>query len=292
METRAFGHSGLPVSVLGFGAGQIGDARMGEKEAGRLLNALLDEGISLIDTARGYGLSEERIGRHISHRRDEFVISTKLGYGIPGLPDWTYATILSGVEEALRRLKTEVIDVAHLHSCPRYMLEEGSVIAALEEARRQGKVKVCAYSGENEELEFAISCGRFGGVMTSVNLFDQGNLDRRLPLATEKGLGIIAKRPLGNAPWRFSERPAGHYCEEYWLRWKKMGLELELPWDEIALRFAAYSGGAHSCIVGTTDLAHLRRNLEMVQKGPLPEESVRAIREAFQKNDEGWVGQV
>jgi len=63
----------------------LNDGRVGETEAGRLLNAVLDLGVNLIDTARGYGLSEERIGRHLAHRRQDFVLSTKVGYGLPGV---------------------------------------------------------------------------------------------------------------------------------------------------------------------------------------------------------------
>ena len=87
MLLRPYGSTGLQVPALGFGAGQIGDASRDEGEVRRLLNTELDLGVTLIDTARGDGLSEERIGRHLAHRRGEFVLSTKVGYGIQGLPD-------------------------------------------------------------------------------------------------------------------------------------------------------------------------------------------------------------
>ena len=77
---RPFGATGLAVPPLGFGAGPVGDGALDEAEAGRLLNGALDLGLTFVDTAPGYGLSEERIGRFLSHRRSEFVLSTKLGY--------------------------------------------------------------------------------------------------------------------------------------------------------------------------------------------------------------------
>ncbi|MCK7578814.1 MAG: aldo/keto reductase [Chromatiales bacterium] len=83
MQCRAFGQTGLEVPVLGFGAMQAGDPRLPEERAARLLNHALDLGLALIDTARSYGSSEERIGRHLARRRDEFVLSTKVGYGVP-----------------------------------------------------------------------------------------------------------------------------------------------------------------------------------------------------------------
>src|SRR5262245_45771224 len=113
IRSRPYGDSGLFVSALGLGAGQLGDARLPEDEAAALLHGALDAGIFLIDTAPSYGLSEERIGRHLGARRRQAVISTKLGYGVPGVPDWTGPCITAGVEQALRVLRTEVIDIAH-----------------------------------------------------------------------------------------------------------------------------------------------------------------------------------
>jgi len=100
MQRRPFGRTGFEVPVLGFGAMQAGDPRLSEEHAARLLNHALDLGFTLVDTARSYGLSEERIGRHLSRRRDEFVLSTKVGYGVPGLPDWTYKCVIAGVDAA------------------------------------------------------------------------------------------------------------------------------------------------------------------------------------------------
>ena len=89
LPRRQFGQTGMMVSILGLGGGQIGSSQLSEADAERLLNGALDAGINLIDTARGYGLSEERIGNYLSARRDEFFISTKVGYSIPGHKDWT-----------------------------------------------------------------------------------------------------------------------------------------------------------------------------------------------------------
>ena len=131
MQTRAYGNSGRQVSILGLGAGQVGDASLDEAQAGELLNAALDLGVSLIDTARGYGLSEERIGRHIAHRRHEYLLSTKVGYGIPGHEDWTAGVIEAGVDRALELLRTDHIDIVHLHSCELPTLQAGEVVEAL-----------------------------------------------------------------------------------------------------------------------------------------------------------------
>jgi len=294
VEQRTFGNTGLKVSALGFGAGHIGGEDISEKDAEIFLNKVLDAGISLIDTARAYGLSEERIGKYLSSRRHEFVLSTKVGYGIPGYKDWTFDCVRAGIDEALRLLRTDHVDIVHLHSCPIGTLEWGEPLRALEQAVRDGKVRVAAYSGENDALGWAVDSGRFGSAEHSLNICDQRVLENVLPRAQAKGLGIIAKRPVANAPWRFTECPVSHYAEEYWWRWKTMDVDPRgNDWQEIALRFAAFTPSVHSCIVGTTNLEHLIQNVKIIGKGPLPPDLYDEIRAAFKANDPGWwIGQV
>jgi aryl-alcohol dehydrogenase-like predicted oxidoreductase len=293
MHTRAYGRGRLTVPALGLGAGQIGDAALDEAAVALLLNTALDLGVTLIDTARGYGLSEERIGRHLAHRRSEFVLSTKLGYGIPGHADWTAGAVAAGVDEALRRLRTEHLDIVHLHSCALDVLQSGDVLRALEAARDAGKVGTVAYSGENEALAWAVDSGRCGGVECSVNLFDQGSLAETLPRAAAQGLGVIAKRPLGNAPWRFTQRPAGDYAEAYWERLQALALDTAgLHWDELALRFVAFQPGVSCAIAGTASVHHLRHNAALVARGPLAAETMAAIRRRFAEVGGGWRGEV
>lgn len=177
MLVRPYGTTGIQLPVLGLGAIQVGDEQLDEQEAANLLHAAIDAGVALIDTAPSYGISEQRIGRHLASRRDDFVLSTKLGYGVPGVEEWTGACITAGVEQALRIMQTDRIDIAHLHSCPYTVLERGDVIDALERAKRDGKVRAIAYSGENEDLAWAVNCGRFDGFMASLNLFDQRVID-------------------------------------------------------------------------------------------------------------------
>jgi aryl-alcohol dehydrogenase-like predicted oxidoreductase len=297
MQTNPYGNSSLSVSVLGLGAGQIGGDAQSEAQVAQLLNAALDMGVTLIDTARGYGLSEARIGRHLAHRRSEFVLSTKVGYGIEGVQDWTAQVIEAGVDAALRLLKTDHIEIVHLHSCELPTLQAGDVIDALTRVRDKGKIGIAAYSGENEALAWAIdndkNSAKFAGLECSVNLFDQASLNALLPRANAQGMGVIAKRALGNAPWRFSERPAGDYCEPYWQRMQQLEYDTSgMPWDEFALRFVAYQPEVSSAIVGTSSLAHLQHNVALVEKGPLPEELVQAVRTRFAMLGAGWRGEI
>jgi aryl-alcohol dehydrogenase-like predicted oxidoreductase len=291
ISQRPYGKSGLMVSALGLGTMQIGDPALEESDVASLLNAALDAGITLFDTAPSYGRSEERIGLHLASRRDDIVISTKFGYGVEGAEDWTEPCITLGVEHALRRLRTDRIDIAHLHSCPRATLESGEVIEALEKARRAGKVRAIAYSGDNDNLACAVATGRFDGFMASLNICDQRVIDDVVPMIAS--CGFIAKRPAANHPWRFNQRPVGDYCEEYWLRWRAMELSSHgRDWGEVAIRFALTPPQVSSAIIGTRSVAHLQQNIAWAEAGELDVGWFGEIRSAFRYRDRGWLGQV
>ena len=134
MMRRPLGRTGVEVSPLGFGAGPVGNPALSEAEAEALLHGVLDAGINLLDTAPSYGSSEERIGRVLAGRRGDCVLSTKCGYGVPGVEDWTGPCITQGIERALARLRTDVLDIVHLHSCPVEVLERPGVVDALQRA--------------------------------------------------------------------------------------------------------------------------------------------------------------
>ncbi len=291
-ERRSFGKTGRAVSALGFGAGVAGDPSLSEREAEALLHTVLDLGIGLVDTARSYGLSEERIGRYLARRRGEFVLSTKVGYGVPGYDDWTAGCISAGVDLALANLRTDVLDVVHLHSCPRSTLERGGVVEALLRSVESGKVRVAAYSGDGDALEWAIGSGAFGSVQFSLNVVDQGAIERALPDARERGLGVIAKRALANAVWRRDTVPGEDPAiSTYRERWNALALDFgELPAEEAALRFAANLPGVHCVLVGSGRREHLIENVAAISRGPLPEALARAIRTRFRERGRDWPG--
>jgi aryl-alcohol dehydrogenase-like predicted oxidoreductase len=291
MQKRKFGNTGLEVSVLGFGAMQIGSIKVDDETAGKVLNEVLDMGINLIDTARAYALSEQRIGQFISHRRKEFILSTKVGYDVQGQDDWTYEAVTGGIDQALKLMKTDYIDIVHLHSCSLEILERGDVIQGLEDRKKEGKVRFIAYSGENEALSYAISTGKFDSLQASVNFCDQRILEDQLPKAVEAGLGVIAKRPVANAPWLHSSPPMGHHSAEYWHRLQHMKIHPEgMDWVELAMRFSAFADGVSSCITGTSSLNHLKENIRAMEKGPLDPGTWDHIRSEFRKNDDNWTG--
>ena len=157
-------------------------------------------------------------------------------------------------------------DIVHLHSCLVEVLVRGDVIDALIDARRAGKIRRAADSGDNDALDRAVASGRFDSLQLSWSLCDQ-RAAAVIERAHAAGLGVIAKRPLANAPWRFADRPIGHEAELYWERWQVLALEPgALAWDELAARFSAHTPGVSSAIVGTRSVTHLGRNAELVRE--------------------------
>jgi aryl-alcohol dehydrogenase-like predicted oxidoreductase len=292
MLLRPLGKTGLSVSALGLGAGGIGDPELSEAVVEELLETALDLGINLIDTARSYGSSEERIGRHLSRRRSEFVLSTKGGYGVDGESDWTGAAVSAGIDRALRVMQTDYLDVFHLHSCPRETAMREDIRRALELAKEAGKILVIGFSGEGDALAAAIRAGTFGCVECSVSLFDQANLDDTILRATHGGIGVIAKRSVANAVWRHVSWPDDDDAE-YWERMQAMQLDPGADgWLDLALRFSAFAPGVSAALVGTANLAHLVQAAEIVERGDIAHTQRRRIEASFAVKSRGWAGKI
>lgn len=287
-------------STLGLGCGPLGESSMSDSEVERLVHGALARGVTVFDTARSYGASEERLGRALGGRRREAVIVTKGGYGVAGVADWTGECIRRGVDEALVRLGVEQIDAFLLHSCDRATLERGEVVAALVRARELGKIRLTGYSGEGAALAWAAERrDTFSVLECSLSPFDQHNL-ARLEHLRRADFCVLVKRPLGNGPWRFTERPTRDDIAVYWSRLHAMAVDpirllegaapasVAAAWAELAIRFSARRPGVTTALLGTSSLAHLDDALAAAARGPLPPESERALRAAFEAHGAEW----
>jgi len=295
MEYREFGRTGMRVSALGFGGSEIRGSDVATVE--RLLASAIDAGLNVIDTGECYGDSEELIGRAVGHRRSEYFLFTKCGHR-SGLetPDWAPETIRASIDRSLKRLRTDYVDLMQLHSCSVEVLKHGSVIEELQKAKEAGKIRFLGYSGDNEAAKYAVELGVFDSLQTSVNVADQSAIDGVIPLASERGMGVIAKRPVANVAWRYQEKPDVDYYVEYWRRLRELKLAFtERPLSEavgVALRFTLSVPGVTTAIVGTQNPGRWQENARYVDEGPLPKEEFEAIREAWRRVAQpSWVGQ-
>jgi aryl-alcohol dehydrogenase-like predicted oxidoreductase len=297
METRQLGKTDMRVSVLGFGGAEIGFEQASADVVARLLGGALDAGLNLIDTAECYLQSEELIGQAVAHRRKDFYLFTKCGHPEkPGVEDWRPDSLLRSVERSLQRLKTDRLDLVQLHSCSEAELRKGDVIAALQTAREKGYTRYIGYSGDGQAAKYAIECGAFDTLQTSVSIADQEALTLTLPLARDRQMGVIAKRPIANAAWRYAQKPDNAYHQPYWERLQKLQYDFLRadPKDavSIALRFTLGTPGVHTAIVGTTKPGRWKENAELLEAGPLPQDQVAAIQSRWREvADATWVGQ-
>jgi aryl-alcohol dehydrogenase-like predicted oxidoreductase len=290
MEHRTFGNTGLKVSVLGFGGSEIGEQGIRQKVADKILGAALEAGINVIDTAECYQDSEELIGKTIAHRRDQYHLFTKCGHVTAALDqlrfhEWDPRLIAKSIEQSLTNLRTDHVDLLQLHSCSAQRLRQGEVIRALEDAKRAGKTRFVGYSGDSDDAVYAIETGAFDALQISVSIADQESIDRVLPLAVERGMGVIAKRPVANAVWMRSRVPSSDYSREYWDRLKKLDFDFLAtpPGDAFAtaLRFTLSVPGVHTAIVGTAKPARIAGNAEVASSESLPAAQFDAIRERW-----------
>ena len=298
MERRRLGQTDMVVSVLGFGGSEIGYERAGARTVARLLGSALDAGLNVIDTAECYEESEALIGAAIGSRRGECYLLTKCGHprGF-GRGDWRPASLLSSIERSLTRLRTDRLDLIQLHSCSFADLRRGDAIDALERARRRGWTRYIGYSGDGEAARYAVECGRFDTLQTSVSVADQEALELTLPLAASRGMGVIAKRPLANVAWRYARKPAEPYYQAYWSRLRALDYPfLRDTSDEAvatALRFTLAAPGVHTAIVGTKRPERWPQNARLLEAGPLPAAEVKQIRARWRRIAEpSWTGEV
>ncbi|MDP6564757.1 MAG: aldo/keto reductase [Alphaproteobacteria bacterium] len=309
MELRRFGKTDLEVSVLGFGGAPVGFLDTDRAEVARILNTLLDRGVNLIDTAAGYPGSEEAIGAAVGHRRDDYVLVSKCGQAFDDLDgaEWSATVIRQTVDRALRRLRTDHLDVMLLHTCDLEVLRQGEALGALVAAREAGKVRFVGYSGDNEAAVHAAALADVAVIETSVSICDQANIDGVLRQAERHDVGVLAKRPVANAAWKDLADQRGMYAtyaKTYTERFSKMAIApadlgfddaAAAVWPEIALRFTLSQPGVTTAIVGTTKPSHVEQNLAFAAKGPLAPEAAAQLRRAFARAESAdgvtWEGQ-
>jgi aryl-alcohol dehydrogenase-like predicted oxidoreductase len=247
MERRSLGKCGLEVSVIGFGAFKIGRNEQikyakpyplpDDATVERLLNGVLDLGITHVDTAPAYGLSEERIGRCLARRRHEFVLSTKVGEIFEAGSsryEFSAASIQSSVDRSLSRLQTDAVDVLLIHApaADVQVLQQTDAVSVALSQKQQGKTRAVGFSGKTVEgarlaLEWA------DVLMIEFHLDDTSHADV-IAEAHRRGVGVIVKKGLASG---------------------RLAPQQAIP-------FVLSQTGVSNLVIGGLSLDHMRANIE------------------------------
>jgi aryl-alcohol dehydrogenase-like predicted oxidoreductase len=300
IQTRPLGRTGADVTILGYGAMELRGAPRGpvieDDEAGRVLNAVLDGGINLIDTSPDYGRSEELIGRHIGHRRGEFFLASKCGCPLDPSPnatppfahDYRAQNIRAGIERSLSRLGTDTLDLLQVHMSPsRAQMETDHTIETLVALRDEGKVRFIGMSGILPHLPDHLAMGVFDVFQIPYSVVQREHEDL-VTAAFEAGAGTLIRggaargAPADDKGWQ--QGPLGLPEGEGERRWESAHID-DLLGDmgrlEFVLRFTLSHPGLSSTIVGTSKMAHLRSNIAFAEKGPLPADVYASVKSAL-----------
>lgn len=305
MEYTILGRTGLKVSVAGLGCG--GPSRLGLRQdaqsagnAVALVRQAIDLGVNFLDTAQAYG-TEPIVGKGITGiPRDRLVISTKKSLPSPDHPD-PENEVRQGLEQSLKLLGTEYIDVYHLHGVePKdYDFAKNRLMPAMLKLREQGKIRFIGVTEgfvpdpSHQMLQQGLKENLWDVVMVGFSLLNPSARKTVFPLTGEKRIGVLnmfaVRRALSQADRlkgivsdllergvvrRDAVNPSDPL--DFVLR---EGGAATLP--EAAYRFCRHQAGVDIVLTGTGNPAHLKSNIESIMKPPLPKSVLWKLEEIF-----------
>jgi aryl-alcohol dehydrogenase-like predicted oxidoreductase len=283
LEKRPLGKSDYDATFIGFGALEIGRdwglgegverARPSAEGAGEVLNAVLDLGINLIDTASAYHASEERIGLYVSSRRSEYILASKCGEHSREphtYYDFSYQAIADSIDRSLALLQTDRIDLMQIHfgPDPAKVLDDGETVAAMVDAQQAGKVVLLGASTGGEVGRRCIESGDFDVMQLGYSLLNRRD-EALVDLCGERGIGVLIRGGLGAG--RLTPRVLPHLADlDPGARARIEALIDLLDGDAeklvaLALKFLYRNPNVTSVLAGSKNAAHVRSNLEMLE---------------------------
>lgn len=294
MKYNRLGRTGLKVSEISLGTVELGmeygmaaegeTLKPSEEQSYRLLNVALDRGINFIDTARVYGSSEQIIGRSLKNRRGEYTLATKIAYfqdtELHGsaLQRW----MRSSLEESLRALQTDVIDVLQLHSATAEIVRRREALEILVSMRDQDYVRYLGVTTDDEQAALAaLEDGGYDCIQIAYNMLNRRPEERLLPLARDKDIGVVVRSVLLKGA--LTHR---HRCLPDSLRELKdcaeQFEELAQPepggLPECAYRYVLAHPAVSTALVGTGRIAEVEAAVDFSARGILPATLQQAIR--------------
>jgi aryl-alcohol dehydrogenase-like predicted oxidoreductase len=310
MEYRQFGRTGLRVSEVGLGFGPPGfDTNADYTE---LLRRAVDLGVNFIDTADFYGAyrSEEWIGKALSSQRADVIIATKFGTihrEGDHRKDFSVAHMRQALEESLKRLRTDYVDIYQLHSPPGSALESEELLSALRDLKQAGTIRYYGVSADGQVALDAVEKWDVDAIQIMFSLFHQEPAERFFPLALERGVGVIIRSPLdsgmlGGELMPESEAKLGdpreRWGEEETALRQRLVEEVRFLSEgtgrsmaQAALDFVLSFDAVSVAIPGTTSIKHLEENVAAAG-GRLSKDEMarlRSLREGeFRDLNLGW----
>jgi len=307
MEFSTLGRTGLKVSVAGLGCG--GPSRLGlgekksQKECVALVRRALELGVNFLDTAEVYG-TEEIVGKAVStFPRDRIVLSTKKTFPLGRFRD-PARELRKSLEQSLRRLGTDYIDIYHLHGVePEQYASASELLPPLVKLREEGKIRFLGVTEAFVEdpahrmLQQALEDGDWDVVMVGFNLLNQSARDLVFPQTQERNIGVLNMFAVRRALSR-PER-----LREVWAELVRTGsvdpraCNPEDPLDFLlkegrasttmdgAYRYCRHEPGVHVVLSGTGSVEHLEANIESILKPPLPAAALARLNETFAEVD-------
>jgi aryl-alcohol dehydrogenase-like predicted oxidoreductase len=299
LPTAVLGRTGLEVTKLGYGAMELRGSAGGRGrdvdsgDATRILNQVLDSGINFIDTSPDYGDSEELIGRSISGRRDEFFLASKCGCPVnvpPPAPGerpehvFTPDNIRAGVEQSLRRMNTDHLDIVQFHASPsRDVLEHNGAVDALVALRDEGKIRFLGMSGTLPNISDHIKMGVFDAFQIPYSALEREH-EEIITEAAVSGSGTIVRGGVARGAPDKSPDAISDWPPEWRQMMQQRMEQRRADWEgaklddlldgatrtEFMLRFTITHPDMHTTIVGTANPDHLAANVAAAAKGPLP----------------------
>ena len=280
LPKRALGRTAFEATSLGYGAMEL--RSLDDASADRILNAVLDAGINFVDTSIDYGRSEELIGKHIAGRRDQYFLASKCGCvpGGGGEHVHTAANVRAGVENSLRLMNTDHLDLVQFHrSLTEREFKEQGALQELLKLRDEGKVRFIGVSGTLPNLSEQVDMGVFDAFQVPYSALQRDHEDV-IAKASAAGAGIIVRGGVARgAPSDWQNRRYYMVATETMKdRWEEAKLD-ELLQDgmtrmEFMLRFTLSNPDLDTTIVGTKSVEHLQDNIAAAMKGALPADVV------------------
>ncbi|GAC1514669.1 MAG: aldo/keto reductase [Chloroflexota bacterium] len=297
MRYRRLGRTQLEVSEIGLGALEIGRdwgirvgddfGRPDEQQAIRLVHEAIDRGINFIDTAPAYQLSEERIGKALKGRRDDVYLATKVGEHYSDERGFWYDcgrdAVRASIEDSLRRLQTDTIDLLQIHSASPETIEQGETLAEMQRFQQAGHVRYIGISGDVDGALAAIDDGRYDTIQVPYSIVDQRMDGGVFESAKQHDIGVIIMIPLGQGivtnKYQHSDKENERHKGDALQFLVRDGQTLA----QAALRFVLANDAVSTVIAGTRKIENLRSNVE-ASGGVLTDAERTRIAELYSRN--------